>query len=69
MVRVEVKVGYTYKTNRKPYDCSFSVYVQQVTTENVEKEVNAFFEELAQRNPLEGLRVVLDIEILTQTQI
>ena len=69
MVRVEVKVDYTYKTNRKRYDASFSVYVQEVTTESVEKEVNAFFDELAQRNPLEGLRVVLKIEILTQTRI
>ena len=69
MVRVEVKVDYTYKTNRKPYDSTFSVYVQQVTTDSVEKEVNAFFDELAKRNPLEGLRVVLGIEILTQTQI
>lgn len=69
MVRVEVKVDYTYKVNRKPYDCSFSVYVQQVTMVNVQKEINDFFDELAKRNPLEGLRIVLGIKILTQTQI
>ena len=69
MVRVEVQVEYTYKINCKQYSCDFSVYVKEVNTSSVEKEVNAFFTELAERNPLEGLRVVLGIKILTQTPI
>lgn len=69
MVRVEVKVDYTYKTNRKEYSNELSVYVAQVSPASVEQEVSAFYDELAQRNPLEGLRVILKIKILTQTQI
>ena len=69
MVRVEVKVDYTYKTNRKEYSHELSVYVQQVSPASVEQEVSAFYDELAQRNPLEGLRVILNIEILTETKI
>ena len=69
MVRVEVKVKYTYKTNRKEYDHELSVYVQQVTPASVEQEVSTFYDELAKRNPLESLRVILKIDIVTQTQI
>lgn len=69
MLRVTVKVWYTYKVNRKEYDHEFCIYVKEATQEQVEKEVNAFYSELAERNPLEGLRVIKKIDIKKQTQI